>query len=145
MSTFDLDSFMSQPADAGSTTIEPIPQGEYTALIDDVKLREVNTRNGPSLALDVDFLIQDEALKQKLGRQELKVKGGFFLDLNAGKLDMAKGKNVRLNRLREAVGQNSSGWTPAKLKGAGPLKIQVSHRVDGDVVYTDVKSYGKMK
>lgn len=145
MSAFDLDSFMAQPADAGSTSVEPIPQGEYTALIDDVKLREVNTRNGPSLALDVEFLLQDEALKQKLGRTELKVRGGFFLDLNAGKLDMAKGKNVRLNRLREAVGQNSGGWTPAKLKGAGPLKITVTHRVDGDVTYTDVKSYGKMK
>lgn len=145
MSAFDLDSFMSQPADAGSTTIQPIPEGEYTALIDDVKVREVNTRNGPSLALDVMFLLQDEALKAKLGRETLSVRGGFFLDLANGKLDMGKDKNVRLNRLREAVGQNSGGWTPAKLKGAGPLKIRVTQRVDGDVTYNDVKSYGKMK
>lgn len=145
MSAFDLDSFMSQPADAGSTSISPIPEGEYLAIIDDVKPRVVNTKLGESVALDVFFIIQDEALKAKLGRETLTVKGGFFLDMNGGKMDMGKDKNVRLNRLREAVGQNSSGWTPSKLKGAGPLKIKVSQRVDGDMIYNDVKSYGKAK
>ena len=145
MSAFDLDSFMSQPADAGSTSISPIPEGEYLAIIDDVKPRVVNTKLGESVALDVFFIIQDEALKAKLGRETLTVKGGFFLDMNGGKMDMGKDKNVRLNRLREAVGQNSSGWTPNKLKGAGPLKIKVSQRVDGDMIYNDVRSYGKAK
>ena len=145
MSAFDLDSFMSQPADQGSTSISPIPEGEYLAIIDDVKPRVVTTKLGEAIALDVFFTIQDEALKAKLGRETLTVKGGFFLDMNGGKMDMGKDKNVRLNRLREAVGQNSGGWTPSKLKGAGPLKIKISQRVDGDMIYNDVKSYGKAK
>ena len=145
MSAFDLDSFMSQPAEAGTTSIAPIPEGEYLAIIDDVKPRIVNTKNGEAMALDVFCLLQDEALKKTLGRETLTVKAGFFLDMNGSKLDMSAGKNTRLNRLREALGQNAAGWTPSKLKGAGPVKVKVSQRVDGDVIYNDIKSFGKAK
>jgi len=144
-SAFDLDGFMSQPADAGTTSIAPIPEGEYLAIIDDVKPRVVNTKNGEAMALDVFCLLQDEALKKTLGRETLTVKAGFFLAMNGSKLDMSAGKTTRLNRLPEALGQTDAGWTPGKLKGAGPVKVKVSQRVDGDVIYNDIKSFGKAK
>lgn len=144
MSAFDLDKFTEQSADAGSTTFEPIPAGEYTAIIDDAVLRTA----GDGVVLDVTFLLQDEAVKAKLGREKLSVKSGFFLDTTpSGGFDMSKGKNIKLNRLRDAVGQNKPGWKIGQLKGAGPLKVQVSLRPDKnapDVIYNDVKSFGKM-
>ena len=144
MSAFDLDKFMEQSADVGSTTFEPIPQGEYTAIIDDAVLRTA----GDGVVLDVTFLLQDEAVKAKLGRDKLSVKSGFFLDTTPnGGFDMSKGKNIKLNKLREAVDQNKPGWKVPQLKGAGPLKVLVSLRPDknSDAIYNDVKSFGKMK
>ena len=144
MSAFDLDKFMEQSADVGSTTFEPIPQGEYTAIIDDAVLRTA----GDGVVLDVTFLLQDEAVKARLGRDKLSVKSGFFLDTTPnGGFDMSKGKNIKLNKLREAVDQNKPGWKVPMLKGAGPLKVLVSLRPDknSDAIYNDVKSFGKMK
>jgi hypothetical protein len=62
---------------------------------------------------------------------------------------LSAGKNVDLNRLRAAVGQNEKGkpWNIMMLKGAGPLKVTTGLRADknsADVYYTDVKAVGKM-
>lgn len=144
MSVFDPEKFMEQAPGAGSTVVEPIPAGEYTAIVDDVVLRAA----GDGVVLDVTFLLQDEAVKTKLGRQTLSVKSGIFLDTTAnGGFDWSKGKNVRLHRLRDAVNQNTAGWKYPQLKGAGPLKVQVTLRPDknSDAIYNDVKSFGKMK
>lgn len=147
-SAFDPSKFMEQSADAGSTNFEPIPAKEYTAIIDDVsEPRVVAGRDGDRVVFDVNFLLQDEEVKAKLGR-ELKVKAGIFVDTNSnGAMDMGKGKNVRLNQLRAAVGQNKAGWKIPQLKGAGPLKVMVTLRPDknSDAVYNDVKSFGAMK
>ena len=146
MSVFDPDKFMSQSADTGSTTFEPIPEKEYTAMVDDVVLRATN--NGSVLA-DVTFMLNDPDVAKQLGREKLTVKTGIFLDVTPnGAFDMSKGKNIKLNRLRDAVGQNKPGWTMQQLKGAGPLKVMVSQRRDKDatdVIYNDVKAFGKMR
>lgn len=147
-SPFDPDAFMNQTADAGSTTFEPIPAKEYTAIIDDAAIRVVNGRDGDRVIIDCTFLLQDEEVKARLGRERLSVKSGIFLDLTSnGAMDMAKGKNVRLNQLREALGQNKPGWKPTQLKGAGPLKVQVVLRPDksSDAIFNDIKSFGKIK
>lgn len=145
MSAFDPDKFMEQTADAGSTSFEPIPAGEYTALIDDVVVRTA----GDGVVMDVSCLLQDPETAAKLGRDRLLVKTGIFLDLTPnGGMDMGKGKNVRLNKLRDAVGQNKPGWKYPMLKGAGPLKVTVGLRPDKnspDVIYNDIKAFGKMK
>lgn len=82
----------------------------------------------------------------KLGRDSLKVRDSFWPDVTPnGGLDMAKGKNVKLNRLRDAVGLNTPGQPfSIGMFSNKMVKAQVSHRVDGDVIYTDVKAYGKL-
>ena len=140
MSVFDPEKFMEQAPGAGSTNFEPIPAGEATALIDDAVVRAA----GDGVVLDVTFLLQGgEGVNGK------KIRTGIFLDVTPnGGMDWSKGKNVKLHRLRDAVGQNKTGWKYTDLRGAGPLKVQVSHRAakDGsDQVFNDIKSFGKMK
>ena len=145
MSVFDPAKFMETPVEAGSTSFEPIPAGEYTAMIDDAVVRAA----GDGVVLDVTVLLQAPDVAAKIGRDKLSVKHGIWLDTTPnGGMDMAKGKNVRLNKLRDALGQNTSGWNPMKLKGAGPVKVTVGLRPDKnapDVIYNDIKAFGKMK
>lgn len=147
---FDPDKFMeSVTSEAGSTKFEPIPSGDYTAIIEDVSKPRMA---GERPVMDVIFKLMDVApdVQAQLGRQAFTVKKGYFLDVTKdGGLDLSKGKNIDLNRLREAVGQNVAGkpWKPLDLKGAGPVKVQVSLRPDKnspDVIYNDVKSVGKI-
>jgi hypothetical protein len=97
--------------------------------------------------MSVNWEIKDDALKAQLDRTP-RVRQDVWLDQDSnGDLDYAKGKNVGLGRLREALGQNSPGaaWSPAMLKGAGPAMISVTERPDNnnrDVIYNDVKSVG---
>jgi hypothetical protein len=141
---FDIDKFLESSADTGSTKFEPIPAGEYLAMIDDVQLRAA----GSGVVLDVTCLLQAPEVAQKIGREKLSVRSGIFLDLNAsGGLDMGAGKNIRLNKLREACGMNTP--MPVKqlrdqLKGK-TVKVAVTLRPDknSDAIYNDIKSFGK--
>lgn len=145
MSVFDPAKFMEQNVDAGSTSFEPIPAGDYTAMIDDAVVRAA----GDGVVIDITCLLQAPDVAAKLGRDRLQVKTGIFLDTTPnGGMDMSKGKNVRLNKLRDALGQNTPGWNIQKLKGAGPVKVTVGLRPDKnspDVIYNDIKAFGKMK
>lgn len=145
MSVFDADQFMNTTTEGQlSTKLEPIPAGEYTAIIKEVaKPRKA----ADSYVMDVTYLIQDDQLKEKLGREPT-VRQGIFLDLtDSGTLDMSKGKNVSLGRLREALGQNGNGpWNPMMLTGAGPIKVSVTLTEDkkspGDF-FSNVAKVGK--
>jgi hypothetical protein len=146
MSVFDPDKFMTQAAGTGSTTFEPIPEKEYRAMFEDVVVRALPSG---SIVADVNFILNDPEVAKQLGREKLTVKSGIFLDTTPnGGFDMSKGKNLKLNKLRDAVGQNKEGWKLSDLKGAGPLSVIVSHRRDKDnaeIVYPDVKSFGKAR
>jgi hypothetical protein len=130
--------------EAGSTSFDPIPAGTYTAMIEDAEPRAVTTRSGQGVVLDITYLLQAPAVAAKLGRNRLPVRQGIFLDLTPdGRLDMSRGKNVALNRVRAALGQNNPGqlWNLRMLKGAGPLKVVVRLGPDKnsrDVIYNDV-------
>jgi len=66
-----------------------------------------------------------------LGR-EPKVRQSLMLDVRAdGALEFGKGKNVGLGRVREALGQNSTGrpWSFPML-GGQLAKVKVKHRLD---------------
>lgn len=145
---FDPDQFINSTAGAGATKVEPIPAGTYPAQISKTEAREVDTKRGKSVVLDVTFTIMDPTLEAKIGRANPTIREGFFLDLDGkGGLDMGPGKNVRLNRLREALGQNTAGWRPAALNG-GLLQVVVGLRPDPqspDVVYNQITSFGKYK
>jgi hypothetical protein len=141
---FDTDTLLETTfSDALDTTQTPCPEGEYTAVLDDFKPRAFKTRDGDEGAvLDVFWLPQlDAATEASLGRKP-RVKQSIFLDLSAsGGLDMGKGRNIGLGRLREAVGQNQPGkpWNFGMLKGS-MANVIVSHRIHEGNIYDEVKA-----
>lgn len=143
--SLDPQAFMnSTTTEVGSTIFEPIPSGEYSAIIEAVNPpRNVGDRH----VMDVFFLLLAPDIAAKLGRDKLVIKQGYFLDFspNFG-LDMSKGKNIALNKLRDALGQLKNNWSPRDLIGAGPLKVQVglrSDRINPDVIYNEIKAVEK--
>ena len=129
-STFDPQTFMAQETDgAMETRYTPVPADDYTATIDDVDVRDVG---GGQVVLDVTHLIHDSELAEKMGMERLTVRQGIFLDIEPnGVIALGPNKNVKLGRLREAIGQNKPGsWNFQMLKGAGPLRIAVSIKPD---------------
>lgn len=147
-STFDADSFLNQQTDESmSTRMDPVPEGDYHAVIKDVGLRE----SGEYKILDISWDLVSgadggdlDALQSQLGRQNITVRQSLFLDINeVGGLDVGPNKNIRLGRLREILGQNKSGapWSPRMLEGAGPVVVRVTQRPDKNddsIIYNDV-------
>lgn len=154
--TFNADTFMNTAVEgAMDTKVVPIPEDEYEATIENFSVRQFegkrideNTGQNQILtSLDIIWLINNPQVAADLGRDRLTVRGSMFLDMTPeGTLDMGKGKNVSLGRLREALGQNDPGrpWAPGMLKGAGPLLIRVTQRPnpnDPESAFNDVKSF----
>jgi hypothetical protein len=158
--TFDPDSFMNTHVDAPmATALQSVPEGEYTAMIgdfDSTAFRQVavtNKTTGLSQdrpVLDVPFVIQDDALKAKLQREQVTHRETFWLDLTAdGRLDTGPDRNVRLGQLRAALGQNVAGmpWSPSMLRNMGPVRIVIKQTVDKqdpDKKYTNITKYAKI-
>lgn len=152
--TFDADAFMNTQIDSAmETSLSGVPEGEYVAMVgefDSSAFRTVNTKNGPRPVLDVPFLIQDDALKAKLGREQVTHKETYWLDFNEnGTLATGPDQNVRLGQLRNVLGQNAAGvpWAPAMLRNAGPLKIVIkttTDKNDPDKKYTNISKYAKI-
>lgn len=140
MSEFNPDTFLDTETEkAGETSYTPIRSDDYQAIIDDVVPRMA----GDNPVLDVIYEIMDDDLKKEMGLERVTVRQSIFLDMNNGVLEFGANKNIKLNRVREAVGQNLSGkpWSPRMLKGQGPVTIRVTQRPDKndpDTIYNDV-------
>jgi len=147
---FNPDQFLDmQVTEANSTESIPVPVGEYTAVIGEVKCRPWQKKDDPSvagLALDLSWDIDDSAVKELLGRDKVKCKQGIMLDLTeAGGLDMGKGKNVGLGRLRDACDLNRAGEPFAFSMLVGRIaKVKVEHRVNGDQIFAEIKAVAKL-
>lgn len=150
MSQFDPNQFLDmQFTEANDTVIIPPDDGEYQATIEKIDFRPWQSKSDPSkagVALDVTWELNSEAAKARTGRDKVTVRQGLMLDtLDNGGLDMGKGKNIQLGRLREALSQNTPGrpWSPSMLVG-NMAKVLVKQRIDGDQIYVDVKGVTKL-
>ena len=140
MSNFDPDTFLDTAVDTElSTEFIPVPEGEYVAVIDDLQMKP--TRKGGMMVM-VKWSIDDAAVASETGRDNNTVTQMIFLDLTAeGQLDTAKGKNIKLGKLRDVFNQNSSGHSLRELLG-NSARIMVTHTAsdDGEMTYTNVNS-----
>lgn len=147
--SFDPQAFLdSSVTEANDTKIIPVPMGEYPGIIDKVLPRQWQSKDGTQtgIALDVLWLVEDQGVKDFLGRDTVTCKQGIMLDMTSdGKLDMSPGKNVGLGRLREAVGLNNPGqaFSFGQLPGQA-AKISVNHRISGEDTFAEVKAVAKM-
>lgn len=149
-SAFDPAAFEAVSTETLSTSVTPIPAGEHNAQIEDYKFSPgTSKKDGKSyMALDITYRFFDDngALTMLLGR-EPKLTKSIFLDVSPqGGLDMSKGKNISLGKIREALGQNVPGqpWALPMIKG-GALKLLITEEPskDSDAIYNGIKAWGR--
>lgn len=139
---FDEEAFLSTTVEGEmSTEFVPVPEGEYNGVIESINLRSGTGEKGDWAVLDVNWTIDDATVQEVTGMENPKVRQSLFLDItDSGGLDLGKGKNINLGRLREAVGQNGAGaWSPSMLTG-NVATIKVEHRQYDGRTFADVKS-----
>lgn len=148
--SFDADSFLNASIQgSNSTKTIPVPIGDYQGALEKVEPRQWQSQDGlkTGISLDVTWLIEDQGVKDFLGRDTVSCRQSIMLDIdpNTGGLDMAPGKNVGLGRLREAVGLNdpSKPFSFHELPGR-MAKVSVKHRIVGEDTYAEVKGTAKL-
>ena len=147
---FNPDQFLDMQIEGqNDTKIIPVPAGEYTAMIEEVKVRQWQSKADPAksgLTLDVQWSIDDASVKELLGRDKVTVKQGIMLDLtDAGGLDMGKGRNVGLGRLREALDLNQPGRPFSFTMLTGRVaRVSVTHRIADDNIFAEVKQVARI-
>jgi hypothetical protein len=150
--SFDPTTFLNQTLDqANDTKITPCPVGEYLAIAEKVDVKPWSSKDGSSSGLKVNILweIQDENVKALLDRDKILVPQDIMLDLNeSGEgLDMGKGKNVGLGRLREALDLNKPGepFSFSMIQGR-PATVAVSHRTgqNPEDIFHEIKRVAKV-
>ena len=146
---FDPNSFFEQViTEVGSTEAVPIPAGEYLATIDKKEVTTWQKKDDPSvsgLKLKITWSLEDQAVRDLLGRDKVVVSQDIMLDLTeTGSLDMGKGRNVERNRLRAAVDLNVSGFSFHQLDGrmARVMVKQDQDKNDPQKFYARVKAVG---
>lgn len=126
MSTFDADLFLhTTHEEANETAFLPIPEGEYEALVDNIKVGPLKDWT----VLKIQWDILSEELRVEFDQPKVIASQSVFLDLDDnGLLKFGPNANVQLGRLREALGQNTGQpWSLNDLKGAGPAYIRIIH------------------
>lgn len=147
---FDAEAFQNAVVtEASSTSINPWPQGDYVVTIKKAEIRSGTIGRGdrtgqPWAGLSVQVEIGDRS--QLPEGCAPTASGMVMLDLtDSGGLDMTKGRNVNLGRLREAAGLNTPGqpFSFPMLEGR-TVKVSTGLRMDKDnpeLQYTEIKGY----
>ncbi len=141
MSSFDPVNFMNASFDGSfSTEFMPVPEGEFRASIKEVT-PGVTTTGKPYMR--VQWIIDSEEARQATNMAEPKCSQTLWLDVTeSGGLDMGKGRNVGLGRLRAAVDQNTGSWQPGMLIGK-VATVKVKHSIDkrdGQTIQAEVSA-----
>lgn len=146
---FNAETFLHTESDQALETKRiPIPidqQDTFAGRITDVKFRQAAGKKDVSQTytfMDVTWELQvPPNILEAIARDKATVKQSLIVDVNAAGtgLDFAKGKNIQLGRVREAIGQNTPGepWSPTRMMG-GAANVKIKHRPDGEDVYDEV-------
>lgn len=137
MSLFNPEDFLTSSAGGTlSTERTLIPANTYpSASIKDLNIKSGDIQNGDRagekwVRLNVVWQIDDQALRDELDRANVVITQGFMLDVTAdGELDTGKGKNVRLGKLKKALGMNDGPTVWGDFIGKYAT-IQVGHGVN---------------
>ena len=139
---FDANEFMQSQMDKPlETEYTLVPIGEYAATIDDFTQEAIEKVDftyksgeragtpGTMIKFTIPFSIQDDRVKRELQRDKVIIAKQLILDFeDDGKtLSTGPNKNIELGRIRAAVGQEKGPWSPAMLRGAGPLMVKTTH------------------
>jgi hypothetical protein len=131
MSTFNAEQFMQTEIEQkGEVDYVPIPEAEYQGVIKELK---PGTTPKGAAYLEVYWIIDDQEVRELMESDEVVCRQSIWLDItDSGALDFGKNKNIKLNRLRDALGQNDGKpWSPMMLMGQ-VATVQVKHRLGDD-------------
>lgn len=110
-----FDNFINQATGELSTERLLVPPGTYNnCYVRELKVQEGTINSGdragqPWAKLLVTWVLDHEELRKELDRSEVVLTQGIMLDVTAdGKLDMGRGKNVRLGKFKKALGINDA-------------------------------------
>lgn len=153
---FDPNAYLNlQTTDSFETSYTPVPDGEYPAAVDSLKLETVKFKDKDTgveeirLVCRLIWSILDDAVKNALGMTKVIVRQDIFVDLTPmGQFDTAKNKNIDLGRVRAAFGMNQGAFALQMLNGQGPAYIRVGQRPDkkdSTKVYNDVLGVRKFE
>lgn len=136
--TFNPELFLNAEVEGAlSTEYVLIPEGDHSGIIGPISadsfksfdIKKGDNAGKKAYRLDLDIFVNDETgqLKEMLGRPP-KIQYRLMLDMAAGgSLELGKGRNVNLGRLREAVHQNDGKkWSFGMLAGQ-PIRFKVKH------------------
>lgn len=150
---FDPNTFLADTiTGSNDTKYIPVPQGEFPAIIKAVNARQMASKADASkqiTVVDIVYEIDDAGVKATTGLDSPTVRQSVFLDLTPnGKLDMSKGKNIGLGKLREALGLNdpNKSFSFQDLPGRAAI-VSVEHTPndrDPGSVYANVSKVGKL-
>lgn len=144
MTQFDPQAFLdTQTTEVNDTRVNPCPIGEWPAGIDGVDMKSGVSQktNEPWTRLNVKWKVEGCEANRIADRDPMYITQGILLDITeSGGLDMGKGKNIGLGRLRDAVGLNKPGqpFSFRMLVGRS-AKIRVDHREYEGNLFDDVK------
>jgi hypothetical protein len=149
MSNFNPDTFMQASVEGVvSTQYSAIAEGEFPGYVKGVAARATEQAS----MMDVTWVVDDEEVKNETGLSEPTVRQTIFLDVDDnGMLDLGKGKNVQLGRLRAALGQNDGGaWSPSMLEGQAALititqRVVTADREGNELPEADWRTYNDVK
>lgn len=136
---------------ANSTEIMPCPVGDYEAILAKSTLAGWKSNDGTKSGGKIvnEWHIQDPGVLQELGRDTVNVRQDIMLDTTpTGGLEMGKGMNVGLGRLREALGLNDATkpFRFSDLEGR-MARVRVSHRpfTDGtDRIAAEIREVSRL-
>lgn len=149
---FDPEAFLDLPVEVPFEKRPPLPVGDYTATIQEVKARPWQgktdtTKSG--MAYDLVLVLEiPEAVRATTGLTQptLTLKDSVMLDLTEnGALDTAPGRNRRLMNYREALDMNKTGEVFRARNMAGRiLRVKVSHEIYNDAPVERVAGVAKL-
>lgn len=142
MSMFNPDTFLDATIEAPTEKRPPLPAGDYTAVIGEVKSRAWQGKKDPTksgIAWDIPLTLEIPAdVQTQLGLQQptITLTDSIMLDLtDACTIDNSPGKNRGLRNYREALDMNKAGdvFSARKMTGQA-VRVKVKHELYEDQI-----------
>lgn len=151
-SVFNPEEFLDQvTTEQNDTKIIPVPEDDYMGISGKPSVRTWTSKDKSmsGVSLDLPFEIDDAQAREITGRDKIIVRYSIGLDMievnGRMQLDMGKGKNVKLGKLREVFDLNVPGQPFGLMMLEGRVaRISVTQRADGEDIFNDVKYVNKM-
>lgn len=151
ISQFSPEMFLDMELSAPTERREPLPIGDYTAVIGDVKARTwtgTKDKTKTGIAWDVPLVIDvpSEVQASLELPSTLQFKDSIMLDLtDAGSIDNSKGMNRQLRAYRDALDMNKVGdsFSARKMTG-GIVKVKITHELYQDNIVERISGVTKL-